>query len=101
MKILYNASSDSREILVSTGDGHQKVLVWFEDQGDWFVYYCDTLVSQAYINRIVNKLETSADKLFSGLNFEVLPEDQFVTYEKWINSLFNYQGLHANEKLDE
>lgn len=101
MKILYNASSDSREIQVSTGDGYQKVLVWFEDQGDWFVYYCDTNVSQTYINRIINKFETSPDKLFSGFNFEVLAEDQFTTYEKWINSLFNYQGLHADEKLEE
>lgn len=100
MKILYNASTDSREIQISTGCGFQKVLVWFEDQGDWFVYYCDTNVSQAYINRIVNKFETSAEKLFSGLNFEVLTEEQFITYEKWINDTFNYQGLHKDEKLD-
>ena len=34
MNILYNASTDPREIQVSTGAGFQKVLVWFEDQGD-------------------------------------------------------------------
>lgn len=101
MKILYNASTDSRVIPVSTGAGFQQVLVWFEDQGDWFVYYCDTNVSQAYINRIVNKFETSAEKLFSGLNFETIPDEQFDVYEAWINDTFNYQGLHKDEKLDE
>ena len=101
MKVLYNASTDPREIPVSTGNKKKKVLVWFEDQGDWFVYYCDTNVSQAYINRIVNKFEISAEKLFSGLNFETIPDEQFDVYEKWINDNFNYQGLHKDEKLDE
>lgn len=101
MNILYNASTDSREIQVSTGAGFQKVLVWFEDQGDWFVYYCDTNVSQVYINRIVNKFAISSDLLFSGLNFETIPNDQFEVYEKWINNTFNYQGLHKDEKLDK
>lgn len=101
MKVLYNASTDPREIPVSTGGGFQKVLVWFEDQGDWFVYYCDTFVSQAYINRIVNKFETSAEKLFSGFNFETISDEQFDVYEEWINNNFNYQGLHKDEKLDE
>lgn len=101
MNILYNASTDHREIQVSTGAGFQKVLAWFEDQGDWFVYYCDTNASQAYINRIVNKFEITSERLFSGLNFEVIPDDQFDVYEKWINNNFNYQGLHKDEKLDK
>lgn len=100
MKVLYNAAHDQREIPVSTGAGFQKVLIWFEDQGDWFVYYCDTNVSQVYINKIVNKFAISSDELFSGLNFDTIPDDQFDEYEKWINNNFNFQGLHKDEKLD-
>ena len=77
MKILYNASTDSRVIPISTGGGFQHVLVWFEDNDDWFVYFADTNTSQAYIHKIVNKLETSADRLFSGLNMDVLTDEEF------------------------
>ena len=101
MKILYNASTDSRVIPISTGGCFQHVLVWFEDNDDWFVYFADTNTSQAYIHKIVNKLETSADRLFSGLNMDVLTDEEFDYYEKWINSNFNYQGLHKNEEIDE
>lgn len=101
MKILYNASTDKRIIPISTGNNHQRVLIWFEDDNDWFVYFCDELQSKTYIHRIINKFATSAADLFSGLNMECLTDDQYDTYEKWINNNFNYQGLYKDEKLDE
>lgn len=100
MKLLY-AYDEKKEILVSTGDGHQVVLLWFEDDDDWFVYYCDDSTSQTFINRIINKFETTADRMFSGLNFERIKSDeQFDKYQKWIETNFNYQGLMKDEKLD-
>jgi hypothetical protein len=101
MRILYNSSSEQVKIPISTGGGYQFVLLWFEDDNDWFVYFCDTNLSKTYIHRIVNKFAVNAAELFSGLNMEQLPEDQFTYYESWINSNFNYQGLHKDEKLDE
>lgn len=101
MKILYNLSTDRRPIPISTGDGNQYVLVWFEDDQDWFVYFCDTERSETYIHRIVNKFATTPAELFSGLNMETIPDEQYTEYEKWINNTFNYQGLHSDEKLDE
>ena len=32
---------------------------------------------------------------------DVLTDEEFDYYEKWINSNFNYQGLHKNEEIDE
>lgn len=100
MKVLYAASPNTQQIDISTGDGYQKVLLWFEDQGDWFVYFCDTLKSQAYIHKIINKLEITSDRLFSGFNFTTLTDEEFDFYEKWINDNYNYQGLHVDEKID-
>ncbi len=101
MKILYNASTDSRVIPISTGGGFQHVLVWFENDNDWFVYFVDTNTSQAYIHKIINKLETSSEKLFSGFNMVTLTDEEFDYCEKWINDNFNYQGLHKDEQIDE
>ena len=101
MRILFNSSTDNRVIPISTGDGHQHVLLWFEDDNDWFVYFCDTNLSKTYIHRLVNKFATTASELFSGLNMEPLADDQYDAYESWINKNFNYQGLHVDEKLDE
>ena len=100
MKILYNASTDPREIDISTGGGFQKVLVWFEDQDDWFVYFCDTNTSQTFIHKIINKFAISSKDMFSGFNMTTLTDEEFDYNEKWINSTFNYQGLHKDEKLD-
>ena len=38
--------------------------------------------------------------MFSGFNMTTLTDEEFDYYEKWINSTFNYQGLHKDEKLD-
>jgi hypothetical protein len=101
MKILYNATPNSQVIPISTGGGNQFVLVWFEDDGDWFVYFADISTSQTFIHRIVNKFAINANDLFSLLNMETISDQQYDVYEKWINANFNYQALHKDEKVDE
>ena len=100
MKILYNATKTKQAIPISTGNGTQFVLLWFEDGNDWFVYFCDTSSSKTYIHRLVNKFAISSEELFSGFNMEVLSDEQYDYYEEWINNHFNYQGLHKGEELD-
>ena len=101
MRILFNSSTDKRQIPISTGGGHQFVLLWFEDDDDWFVYFCDDHLSKTYIHRIVNKFATTPAELFSVLNMEPLTDEQYDAYESWTNRNFNYQGLHKDEALDE
>lgn len=101
MNILYAYTKDQPVIHVSTGDGNQRVLLWFQDDNDWFVFYCDDSTSETFINRIINKFETTADKLFHGFNFERIADDeQFTTYQKFVEKNFNYQGLIKDEEID-
>jgi hypothetical protein len=101
MKLLYVKTDKTPEIQVYTGGGHQRILVWFEDDGDQFVYYCDDSTSQTFINKIINKFETTSDRMFSGLNFSRIESDeQFDRYQKMIEANFNFQGLMKDEKID-
>lgn len=99
MKAIYTYTGKNEIIFIPTGGEYQRVLIWFEDGNDWFIYFCDDLRSTAYIHRIVNKMLPSPD-IFSGFNLEVISNEQHIKYEEWINNLYNYQGLHKGEKVD-
>ena len=99
MKALYTYTGKNEIVYIPAGGGHQRLLVWFEDNGDWFVYFCDDLRSMTYIHRIINKMKPSPD-IFSGFNLEVLTTEEYDKYEKWIRDNYNYQGLHKDEKID-
>lgn len=99
MKVLYSYTGKNQIVYVPTGGGHQRVLLWFEDNGDWYVHFCDDLRSMVYIHRIVNKLAPPSE-IFSGFNMTTLSEEEYDKYELWIRNNYNYQGLHKDEKVD-
>lgn len=101
MKVLYSATPTNKPIPISTGGGHQFVLLWFEDQLDWFVYFCDTSVSKTYIHKIINKSFTNSNDLFNGLNLCQLTNEEYDLYESWIKNNYNYQDLHKGEEIND
>lgn len=101
MQIIYEKLSSSEDIYITDSNFNQKLLVWFEDDSDWFVYYADDLTSQVFINRIINKQAKGASELFKLSNFEVIKDDdQFERYSKWITNTYNYSGIHKDSEID-
>lgn len=102
MKIVYEKLSSSEDIYISESNQNQRLLVWFEDDFDWFVYYCDDLTSQVFINKIIDKgIKGGASALFSLSNFEVIKDtEQFDKYSEWITRNYNYSGIHKGNDLD-
>lgn len=101
MKILFDSRDHKTTIPIPTGGGHQHVLLWWEDQNDWYIYFVDNNTSQAFIHKIINKLKKDTNELFHSFNLEVLSEEEFITYTTWIDNNYNFQGLHKDEKLDD
>lgn len=99
MKPIYTYVKGNKIEYIPTGGGHQRILVWFEDGNDWFVYFCDDLLSKTYIHKVINKT-LNPIHIFNMENLETLDEESFSKYIAWIDSNYNYQGLHKNEKLD-
>lgn len=70
----------------------------FRDNSDYFIYFCDDYTAKAYINKIIN---INAIQPYDLLNFQKIENDlQFNAYDKWIKNNFNYDHIHANEKID-
>lgn len=99
MKVIYAYKEGAKIEYIPTGGGYQRILLWFEDNGDWFVFFTDDLLSRVYLHRVVDKLK-QPHEIFSGFNLETLNEEEFNTYYKWIHNNYNYQGLHKGEKID-
>lgn len=99
MKIIYSYVAGNPPQYIPTGVGHQRILLWFEDNMDWYVFFCDDTLSRVYIHRVVDKMKPPHE-VFSMLNLEVIDEESFLFYDKWIAANYNYQGLHKGEKID-
>lgn len=100
MKVIYIKIQTADDVFIGGSQGNQRLLVWFEDNLDWYVYYCCDLTSQTYINRIINKMLTR-DLLFSLDNFERIEDDeQFKKYSEWVNNKVNFAGLHKDVAMD-
>lgn len=97
MKILFTDTESSPNLFIPFTDQNQKILIWFEDGGDWYVYYADDYTSNTYINRIINKTFKSNLELFNLNNLEVIEDDQqFNSYFKWIQDNYNYNLIHRS-----
>ena len=97
MQVLYTYTNGTTPVYITEGAGVIRLLVLFKDQGDEFVYYCDDYLSKTFINRVKNPL--AKDK-FNVNNFEAIAsDDQFNTYVKFIDNLYNYAGLHKGEQI--
>lgn len=99
MKTVYSYVAGNPVQYIPTGVGHQRILLWFEDGTDWYVFFCDDTIAKVYIHRVVNKM-LPAHEVFSMYNLETIDEESFNTYEAWITANYNYQGLHVGEKID-
>lgn len=98
MKIIYTYCSGATPVYISNCNGNGRVLLVFADELSEYVYYCDDYNSKTYINRIKKPL--AKDK-YNLDNFEVIQDNtQFLIYEKFIASLYNYNGHHLDEKID-
>lgn len=101
MKILYNASTDTRKYYPITGGGHQQVLLQVELDNDWFVFVSDDTSSKIYLMRVINKFERNVDKFYHSFNMEVVDnEEQFNYLYKWFDNNFNYQDRHKDDAID-
>lgn len=99
MKIIYSYVDGNPPQYIPTGNGYQRILLWFEDNSDWLVFFCDDNLSKVYIHRVVDKT-LHPSQIFSMWNLETIDEASFDTYEKYITANYNYQGLHKGEKID-
>lgn len=99
MKAIYAYKEGYPIQYIPTGGGHQRILIWFEDGMDWYVFFCDDLLSKVYIHRVIDKMKAPSE-IFSMFNLETIDEESFIQYEKWITANYNYQGLHVGEKID-
>lgn len=98
MKTIYTYIPGSSPVYISNCNGNGRVLLIFSDNNEEFVYYCDDYNSKVYINRIKHPL--AKDK-FNLDNFEAIVDNaQFLLYETWIASLYNYNGHHLESKID-
>ena len=101
MKILYSYKTGEQEFFLPNTKENQKALLWFEDDGDWFLYYADSAVCQSFINRIVNRTYKNTNLLFNLDNLETIKDDeQFDRYHNWIQANYNYNGIHKGFEVD-
>lgn len=101
MKILYSYVKGNEIFYIPKTKQNVRVLLWFEDDGNWYLYYADDMSSQSFINRIINKTFKNTTQLFDFDNLEIIEsEDQFNTYFKWIQDNYNYNGIHKGIEED-
>lgn len=76
-----------------------KIRIVFEDSNDTFVYYSDDVNCKTYINKIINPNKRPHMFFISNM-LEITDDEQYETYEAWINDTSNFQGLVPNERID-
>lgn len=99
MKVVYSYVNGNPIQYIPTGVGHQRILLWFEDGMDWYVFFCDDTLSKVYLHRVINKMKPPHE-VFSMFNLETIEQEPFDKYMEWINDNYNYQGLHKGEQVD-
>lgn len=98
MKVIYVDTKDNIDYFVN-GVPTMKVRLVFWDDKDLFVYYTEDTENTSYINRVFNK--NLKPNIFDLHNFLPIEDDiQYERYRDKINSLYNFQALHKDNRVD-
>lgn len=98
MKVIYVDTNQNTDYYIN-GVPTLKVRLVFRDDGDIFVYYTEDTEHKAYINRVLNHhLKPNIFDIHNLLPIE--DDEQYERYDKKIQDLFNYQAIHAGERVD-
>ena len=95
MKILYSYTEGIDPIYLDKINGVQRVLLMFQDSGKTYVYFCDDYLRHTYLNIVLDFTTPLCTKKLG----RVEDDKEFYYYLKYIESNYNYNGVHVEEKI--
>lgn len=98
MKVLYSYTEKRDPVYISDSNGVQRVLLIFQDSGKIYVYFCDDYLRHTYLNRLI-KTQLGSEPIYNKNLVRIESDEEFYFYLNWIESNYNYNGKHVEEKI--